>query len=61
MRIFGARLRRLSQQYIVALNNIHFGSQLSPNTGLGYDGRLNRVSSAGLILRCVKWNRRKHS
>ena len=41
------------QQYIVALNNIHFGSQLRPNTGLGYDGRLNTVSSI-IVIRCVK-------
>jgi hypothetical protein len=44
----------LPQQYIAALNNIHFGSQLRPNTGLGYDARLNRVSSAGSIWRYVK-------
>ena len=44
----------LPRQYIAALNNIHFGSQLRPNTGLGYDARLNRVSSAGSIWRYVK-------
>ncbi len=43
----------ISQQYIVALDNIHFGSQLSPNTGLVYEGRLVRVSPGALIWRFV--------
>jgi len=40
----------ISQQYIVALDNIHFGSQLSPKTGLVSEGWLIRVSSGSLDL-----------